>query len=199
MRRLFSLRGDDEVHPRGNLLIAQIAPMGFFTRHYSSMDQSPRPDLGRPANRTLHPVEDGAQRAGDGTVQLGAVAEPWVDQVDNDVVLGGRKTVDEFAEEESQEQFAGVVAVAGVELLRVVEHVEDAGVGVRGGDLALFEDGPLGDFAADNTQDWRLGSMTVGCGSLGLDVLRLEDGTEGDGHEGGSQPVGLDGDFIAVG
>ncbi|KAI4225228.1 MAG: hypothetical protein LQ349_007101, partial [Xanthoria aureola] len=62
MGRLLSLRSNDKVHPRGNLFIAQIAPMGFLTRHHSSMYQSSRSDLGRAANGTLHPTKDGTQR-----------------------------------------------------------------------------------------------------------------------------------------
>ena len=62
-------------------------------------------------------------------MQLGPIAEAWVNQIDDDIVCGRRQTVEEFAEEESQEQLAGVVAVARVELLLVVEHGEDACVG----------------------------------------------------------------------
>ena len=41
--------------------------------------------------------------------------------------------------------------------------------------------------------------VAVGGGSLGLGVLRLEDGTQGDGHEGGGEPVGLDSNLVAIG
>lgn len=41
--------------------------------------------------------------------------------------------------------------------------------------------------------------VAVGGGSLGLGVLCLEDGTQCDGHKGCGEPVGLDGDFVAVG
>lgn len=41
--------------------------------------------------------------------------------------------------------------------------------------------------------------MPVGVGGGGVVVLSLQDGPQGDGQEGGAEPVGLDGELVPVG
>lgn len=163
--------------------------MAFLPRHRNRMRQRPRADIRAAPNRSLHALEDLARHAAQTAVQFAAVAEAWVDEVD-DHDVGARQAVDELTEEEREQQFGGVVAVAGAEVALVVQDADGARVLLLG-ELEFFGYGPLRDFAADDAEDGggvrrggAVDSMAVG-GGAGAGVLGLEDGTEEQCEGGG--------------
>lgn len=197
-----------EIHKRRHLLITQEVAVALGPGHDGPVHERPRSDVGRPPNGPLHPAKDLAQGPAQRAVQLGPVAEARVDHVDDDGLLAfvvGREAVDEFAEEEGEEQLGGVVAVPRVEAPLVVQDAQHASPLLLG-NLGLLECGPLRRLAAHDAEDWRPrgrcmfggGKVPVGVGG-GVVVLSLQDGPQGDGQEGGAEPVGLDGELVPVG
>ena len=157
------------------------------------MHQRPRAHRRRAPHGALHAAKHLAQRAVQAAVQLGAVAEARIHEVEDDVVAGGQAGA-KLAEEEHEQEFGGVVAVARVEVLFVVEGVQDGGA-VLGRDLLLLEGGPLRGFAADDADDGR-GRGFDAAGRVV--VLSLQDGAEHDGQQRGAEPVGQDGQLLAM-
>lgn len=115
-------------------------------------------------------------------MQLAAVAEPRVDEIEDHGVGGGEPHVI-VAEEEREQELGGVVAVARVEAGFFVEHADDALL-LFCRNLLLFECCPLRYFAADDAEHrWldaavSIGAVavaTVGGGGGAARVLGLED------------------------